>query len=275
MAEAPSSDGVAFSLLIPAYNEAERLPASLARARAYLDARGAAYEVIVVDDGSTDGTAALVAKLAADWPALCPVRGPHRGKGAAVRAGVLAARGELLALADADFSMPVEYFDRLIAALEGGCDLAIGSREAPGAVRYREPEYRHAMGRGFNALVRLLLLPGIQDTQCGFKCLRREVALDLCAAQTVAGWGFDVELLYIARRRGYTIREIGIPWHYMEGSRVNPLRDTLTMVRDVLRVWANARRGRYEPSAAPSLGGTDAALEGESQATAALRSPWP
>lgn len=258
MADDPSPDGVAFSLIIPAYNEAQRLPASLARARAYLDAKGAPYEVLVVDDGSTDATARHVKRLAADWPSLRLVRGPHRGKGAAVCEGLLAARGAWVATADADFSMPIEEFGRFAPEATGPCDVAIGSREAPGAVRYGEPGYRHAMGRGFNALVRLLLLPGIQDTQCGFKYLRREVARDLCRGQTIEGWGFDVELLYIARRHGYTIREVGIPWHYVEGSRVNPLRDTLTMVRDVLRVWANARRGRYDRPAAAAPYDVDA-----------------
>jgi glycosyltransferase involved in cell wall biosynthesis len=246
MADDPGPKGVVFSLVIPAYNEASRLPASLARARAYLDAKGAPYEVLVVDDGSTDATADQVKALAAEWPALRLVRGPHRGKGAAVREGLLAAQGEWVAIADADLSMPVEEFDRFTEGAAGPCDIFIGSREAPGARRFGEPAYRHAMGRGFNALVRLLLLPGIQDTQCGFKRLRRAVALDLCRRQTIAGWGFDVELLYIARRRGYTVREIGIPWYYVEGSRVQPVRDTLTMVGDVLRVWMNARRGRYD-----------------------------
>jgi glycosyltransferase involved in cell wall biosynthesis len=246
MADDPGPKGVVFSLVIPAYNEASRLPASLARARAYLDAKGAPYEVLVVDDGSTDATADQVKALAAEWPALRLVRGPHRGKGAAVREGLLAAQGEWVAIADADLSMPVEEFDRFTEGAAGPCDIFIGSREAPGARRFGEPAYRHAMGRGFNALVRLLLLPGIQDTQCGFKRLRRAVALDLCRRQTIAGWGFDVELLYIARRRGYTMREVGIDWYYMPDSRVSPLRDTLTMLRDVLQIGWNARRGAYD-----------------------------
>jgi len=256
MAEGPGPGAVTFSLVIPAFNEAERLPANLAAVRAYLDARPWTYEVVVVDDGSGDGTGLLLEEMAAGWPQLRPVLGQHRGKGGAVRAGLLAARGTLVALADADFSMPVAELDRLIAATEEECDVAIGSREAPGAVRYGEPWYRHVMGRIFNALVRVLLLPDLQDTQCGFKCLRGPVAAELVRAQTLDGWGFDVELLYAARRRGYTIREIGIPWYYVRGSRVQPARDTVTMVRDVLRVWANARRGLYaRPSTSPVAAG--------------------
>jgi dolichyl-phosphate beta-glucosyltransferase len=163
-----------------------------------------------------------------------------------VKAGILAATGTCVALADADFSMPPEEFDRFGIARLGANEIAIGSREAPGARRYAEPAYRHIMGRAFNRLVQLLLLPGIQDTQCGFKCLRRAAAVDLCRQQTIAGWGFDVELLYIARRHGYAIREVPIAWHYVRGSRINPVRDTVTMVRDVLAIRRNSRRGRYD-----------------------------
>ncbi len=249
------------SLVIPAYNEARRLPATLASAREWLRHKPATCEVLVVDDGSTDATAALVQELAASWPALRLVRGPHRGKGGAVREGILAARGEYVALADADFSMPMAQFDRLFAdALDHGCDIAIGSREATGARRFGEPRYRHLMGRVFNHVVQLLL-PGIQDSQCGFKALRRAVAVDVVERQTIVGWGFDVELLYIARRRGYRIREVGIDWYYMPESRVSPLRDTLTMLRDVAQIAWNARRGVYDAAAATGAKTSTKSLE--------------
>ncbi|HEX8035722.1 MAG TPA: dolichyl-phosphate beta-glucosyltransferase [Ktedonobacterales bacterium] len=245
----------ALSIVIPAYNEAARLPTSLEALRRYLTTLPYPSEVVVADDGSTDGTSAVVKRLIRAWrtpPVLRLVSGPHLGKGGAVRAGVLAATGDYIALADADFSMPVAEFDRFKPSALGAYDLAIGSREAPGARRYDEPLHRHLMGRAFNALVQLLLLSGIQDTQCGFKCLRREVAHELCRRQTISGWGFDVELLYMARKRGYRIREVPISWHYMPGSRINPLRDTLTMLRDILTIRANGARGHYDAPVAMS-----------------------
>lgn len=235
------------SFVIPAYNEAHRLPESLARLKTYLERSALSYEVLIVDDGSADDTAAVVRSWSQRWPAVRLVEAEHAGKGGAIRAGVLAASGSCVALADADFSMPPDQFDRFPLDAPGDYDVAIGSREAPGSRRYDEPAYRHLMGRVFNALVRALLLPGIQDSQCGFKCMRREVALDLCHHQTISGWGFDVEHLYIARLRHYRIREVPISWYYVPGSRVRPIRDTLTMVRDVLTIYANGRAHRYDP----------------------------
>lgn len=239
--------GIDVSVVIPAYNEAQRLPESLTKLRSYLARHECSHEVIVVDDGSTDDTAQIVADWHARWPAVRLLRCAHLGKGGAVRAGMLAARGTFIALADADFSMPAEEFDRFTVTALGDDDIAIGSREAPGARRIGEPAYRHIMGRVFNAVVRLLLLPGIQDSQCGFKCLHRAVATELCARQTVTGWGFDAELLYIARLRGYRVREVPITWYYMPGSQVHAVRDTLTMLRDVLTIRLNGLRGRYPP----------------------------
>jgi glycosyltransferase involved in cell wall biosynthesis len=205
-----------------------------------------------VDDGSTDDTAKLVAQLAAGWPALMLVRAPHQGKGGAIRKGVLAARGAYVMLADADFSMPVDELALFDPGVLGDFDIAIGSREAQGSRRINEPTYRHVMGRIFNWLVRTMLLPGIQDTQCGFKCLRRDVAQELCACQTIQGWGFDPELLVVARRRGYTIREVPITWRYMRGSKIQPVRNTLSMIADVLTVRKNSARGDYDkPAAVP------------------------
>lgn len=253
MAEQRLAEEPALSVVIPAFNEADRLPTSLAQLRAYLEGRQEPCEVLVVDDGSTDGTAEVVADWSRRWPAVRLVRGRHRGKGAAVREGVLVAKGTYVALADADFSMPAEEFERFRQTLMEPGDIAIGSREAKGSRRIGEPAYRHIMGRAFNALVRALLLPGIQDTQCGFKYLRRAVAVELCRKQTVDGWAFDVELLYIARLRGYRAREVPISWYYMPGSRVHPLRDTIAMVRDVLTIRFNGARGRYAVGAAPCV----------------------
>ena len=244
-ANADAFNQPAFSIVIPAYNEALRLPASLDHLRAYVASRPSPTEVIVVDDGSVDATAELVEQRMADWPGLRLLREPHRGKGGAIRAGVLAARGDYIALADADFSMPAEEFDRFGVAAAGEYDVAIASRTAPGAVRTGEPPNRRIMGAVFSLVVRALLVPGIRDTQCGFKCLRREAALDFCAHQTIEGWCFDVELLHIARLRGYRVREVPIAWHFVPGSRVHPLRDAASVLRDLLVIRLRSWRGRY------------------------------
>lgn len=257
--DAPA-DGVRLSFVIPAFNEAARLTESLARLKTYIATLRFPCEVIVIDDGSADATVAIAREWLATWPALRLLEEPHRGKGAAVRAGVLAAQGASIALADADFSMPVEEFSRFLGD-DSPYDVAIGSREAPGAQRFDEPAYRHLMGRIFNRLVQVTLLPGIEDTQCGFKVLRRLVAIELCQRQTITGWGFDVELLAIARQRGYVIREIPIPWRYVAGSRIHPIRDTFSMVGDILTVRRNLRKGRYtrplnaQPAATVELSG--------------------
>jgi glycosyltransferase involved in cell wall biosynthesis len=242
-----AQQSISLSIVIPAYNEAHRLPASLEQARAFLESSALSTEILIVDDGSDDGTAAVVEQAQREWPALKLLRQAHAGKGAAVRLGVAQAVGKQIALADADFSMPLTEFRRFMPDALGDYDIAIASREAPGARRYGEPEYRHIMGRVFNRLVQWLLLSGIEDTQCGFKFLRRAVAQDIIGQLTIDGWGFDVELLYIARRHGYQIREIGVPWRYGSDSRVSPLRDTLTMIRDIGTIWLHSRKGRYDP----------------------------
>ena len=233
------------SIVIPAYNEARRLPESFARLYEYLQRQPYLAEVIVVDDGSDDSTAAVVRAWMGRWHALRLIQIPHTGKGGAVRAGALAAQGAWIFLADADFSMPVQELSLFAPSEYPSTDVLIGSREVPGARRIGEPFYRHLMGRAFNLAVQWLLAPGIRDTQCGFKRLRREVALDLFFHQSVTGWGFDVELLYVARLRGYVIREIPISWYYKTGSKIHPVRDTLTMGRDLISIWRNARAGAY------------------------------
>jgi cellulose synthase/poly-beta-1,6-N-acetylglucosamine synthase-like glycosyltransferase len=229
------ADAPELTIVIPAYNEAHRLPASLERLKAYVEGRTTRIEIINA--------------WMERWPALRLVTGKHRGKGGAIRAGVLAARGEYVAMADADFSMPAAEFDRFGADALGPYDIAIGSREVEGARRYDEPRYRRVMSRVFNLVARTLLVRGIRDTQCGFKCLRREAALDLCEHQTIEGWGFDVELLHVARLRGYRICEVPITWRYMPGSRMQPLRTALTMLRDLCVIRLNSWRGRYAESA--------------------------
>jgi glycosyltransferase involved in cell wall biosynthesis len=236
------------SLIIPAYNEGERLPETLPPVFDFLESQPYPFEIILVDNNSRDNTREIALEFAATRPYFRVLDEPAQGKGAAVRAGMLAAVGEYLFMADADFSMPVEEIAKFLPPRLSQYDIAIGSREAPGAVRYNEPQYRHLMGRIFNFYVKVLAIPGFEDTQCGFKCFRREVAHDILPGQTIDGWAFDVELLFIALRRGYRVIEVPIHWYYGENSRVSPVRDTINMIREVLRIRYNGFTGRYDPA---------------------------
>jgi dolichyl-phosphate beta-glucosyltransferase len=242
------------SLVIPAYNEAARLPATLDALAAHFAGQPHSVEVLVVDDGSADATAEVARARAVAWPAVRLLALPHRGKGHAVRAGVLASRGEHVFICDADLSMPIEELGKFLPDTMRRCEIAIASREGPDARRFDEPLTRHLMGRVFNALVRLLVLPGIQDSQCGFKCLRGDAGRALAAAQTLDGWGFDVEWLAVARHWDYRVVEVPIHWYCSASSRVHPLRDSWAMLRDVLIVRRNLRRGRYPAAPVASAG---------------------
>lgn len=239
------------SLIIPAYNEGERLPTTLPQVFAFLEAQTYPFEIILVNNNSRDNTREIALEFAATRPYLRVIDEMTQGKGAAVRTGMLAATGEYLFMADADFSMPVEEIAKFLPPHMEGYDVAIGNREAPGARRYNEPAYRHFMGRVFNFYVKVLAIPGFEDTQCGFKCFRREVAWNILPCQTIDGWAFDVELLFIALRHGYHIVEVPINWYYGENSRVSPVRDTINMIREVLRIRYNGFTGRYD-SARPA-----------------------
>jgi dolichyl-phosphate beta-glucosyltransferase len=199
----------------------------------------------VVDDGSTDGTCRLVEDFLASHPTVRLLRNPHRGKGHAVKTGMLAAAGEYRFQCDADLSMPIEELEKFLPPARNHFDIAIGSREVRGAHRYHEPAYRHLMGRAFNLLVRLLATRGLADTQCGFKCYRGEVAEDLFPLQTTQGFGFDVEILYLAQKRGLHIVEVPISWYHNADSKIRPLQDTTAMVRETLMIRWNDLRGLY------------------------------
>ena len=254
--DARESESAPFlSVVIPAYNEAARLPDTLRAILAFLHRQPYRAEVIVVDDGSTDGTAE-VADMALAETLGRVLREAHRGKGAAVRAGMIASHGARILFTDADLAVPIEETERMLRALEGGFAVAIGSREGVGALREGEPAFRHLMGRVFNFIVQWLAVPGINDTQCGFKLFRSEAVAAILprlrlygpAAPTVQGarvTGFDVEMLVIARRQGFRIREEPVHWQYGQQSKVRPLADTFWNLRDVLRVRINDWRGYY------------------------------
>jgi dolichyl-phosphate beta-glucosyltransferase len=252
-----SEQGPSLSLVIPAYNEAARIRQTLETAWDYLTHQPFVTELLLVDDGSPDQTGAIASAFAGDHPGVRVLTIAHGGKAAALRAGLASATGAVIAFSDADLATPLHYLEDFRRAIVGGDDVVIGSREGQGAVRIDEPVYRHWMGRVFNLIVRLLLLPEIQDTQCGFKMFRREAALAVLTrarlyrdvGSTLRGprvTAFDVELLVVARRLGYRIRTVPVAWTYGSQSKVNPVRDTLNNLADVLRVKWNDVRGRYD-----------------------------
>ena len=235
------------SIVIPAHNEETRLPGTLEQVFRFLAGQDFPAEVIVVENGSNDRTYEIAREFTERHPALRVIQNDWRGKGLAVQRGVKEAKGEYVFLCDADLSMPIEEIGKFLPPQLLNADIAIASREAHGAVRYNEPYYRHFTGRVFNTLIRWLVLPKLQDTQCGFKCIRAETARDIFRYQTLTGWAFDVELLFIARRHGYSVVEIPIHWYFNADSKISVLRDSLRMFLDLLAIRRNARRGLYDP----------------------------
>lgn len=247
---------VDLSIVVPAYNEEQRLQRTLTAIDVFLASRGPSSEIIVADDGSDDRTVATAASfIPSAGVTLRILTLPHRGKASAVRDGVLAARGQLVLFTDADLSTPMSFAPALLGALDERTRVAIGSREGAGARRLDEPAYRHAMGRVFNWLVRTLAVPGINDTQCGFKAFDREAAHAIFSRTRLHGTatirgprvsGFDVEVLFIAGHLGYLIAEIPVHWQHASGSKVQPFLDPFRMFGDVVRVRLNALAGRYD-----------------------------
>lgn len=232
------------SIIIPARNEEMRLPDTLEKIHAYLNRQTYQAEIIVVENGSTDRTLPIAQDYAARLPHVSALHSSP-GKGEAVKKGMLAAQGDYRFICDADLSMPIDEVSRFLPPNAPDAEICIGSREAPGSVRYNEPSYRHFTGRGFNTLVRWLLLPGLQDTQCGFKCFRGAVAEQIFPLQTISGWTFDVEVLYIAHLHGWRIVEVPINWYYNPGSKIRVLQDSWGMFSDLIKIRRNARRGLY------------------------------
>lgn len=243
------------TIVVPAYNESARLPQTLSEIDRFIVDANLNAELVIVDDGSDDDTLRIARDHNSPAARYVVISRPHRGKASAVRAGMLAGSGRYVLFTDADLSTPISYATKLIEALDRGADVAIGSREGIGATRVGEPAYRHVMGRIFNAVVKLLAVPGINDTQCGFKAFHSESAQVIFSRtilhtgdDSVRGprvTGFDVEVLFIARQSGFQIVEVPVYWEHVTGSKVQPLPDSFRMFADVLRVRWNAIRGRY------------------------------
>jgi dolichyl-phosphate beta-glucosyltransferase len=244
------------SVVIPAYNEESRLPDTLGRVDAYFQQRSYPVEILVVDDGSSDGTAAVVKAFALQHPSVRLVQNEHRGKGYTVRTGVLRALGERILVCDADLATPIEEEQKLSPWLQNGYSVAIASREGLGSSRIGEPFYRHIMGRIFNLITRLVAVGGFQDTQCGFKMFSAVAARDIFQhvqlygenAAVVHGsavTAYDVEVIFLAVKRGYRVKEVPTEWRYGTMTKVNPLKDSMRNFSDVMRVRLNDWRGRY------------------------------
>lgn len=233
------------SIVIPALNEEHRLPGSLEKIDQFLKQQPYSAEVVIVENGSTDNTVGVVQQYALTHPYVRLLAGEPRGKGRAVRRGMLAARGEYRFICDSDLSMPIEEINKFLPPRLTGVQVAIGSREAPGSQRFGEPYHRHLMGRILNLLVKLLAVSDFEDTQCGFKMVTATAANDLFSVSRINGIGFDVELLYIAKRRRYHIMEVPINWYFNPDSRMLLFRDSLAIIREIFAIRRYWREGEY------------------------------
>jgi dolichyl-phosphate beta-glucosyltransferase len=240
----PAGDGLVLSIVVPAFNEEQRLPATLTRMRAYLDGRDEEYEVLVVDDGSSDNTLAMSREVANEWPQLQVLAlERNTGKGAAVRLGMLTAKGEHRVFSDADLSTPIEEVEELRARLVGNCAVAIASRALPESqIDVHQPGKREVMGRTYNRLLRVAALRGLHDTQCGFKAFTAESAVACFTPLKTLRFGFDAEVLLRARRLGWTVAEVPVRWEHKEDSRVSAMRDSVGVLYDLVRLRFIVRR---------------------------------
>ncbi len=236
-----------YSIVIPAYNESARIPATLESIVAAIRANQWAAEVIVVNDGSKDSTAQLVRDFALQAPEVRLIENPgNRGKGYSVRSGILQALGEVVMFTDADLSAPMDEAGRLFAAIAAGADIAIGSRWLErGRQTHRQPLYRQFFGRCFNAVCRMVMQLPFADTQCGFKAFTRAAAHTVFQLQTIERWGFDPEILFIGIKRGFRIVEVPVSWAHDERSRMSYLRDGMQMLKELALVRWNALTGHY------------------------------
>jgi dolichyl-phosphate beta-glucosyltransferase len=243
-----------YSFVIPAYNESSRIRPTLDEILRYTDAQNWDAEILVVDDGSRDDTPDVIREYARAHSQIRLLRNPgNRGKGYSVRNGMLHARGDICLFTDADLSSPISEALKLFETIRGGADGAIGSRWLRAELQTeRQPLYRQAFGRIFNLVLRVFLGLRFKDTQCGFKAFRREAAQRIFPLQKIERWGFDPEILYVARRMGLRVAEVPVVWAHSEGTRMHPFRDGVRMFVDVLHIRWNALTGAYSASARPA-----------------------
>ncbi len=246
-----------YSVVIPAFNEADKISITINQVLTFMRSFSSSFELIIVDDGSSDNTAQIVENLVSESPELVLIKNPHKGKGFTVYTGVRKAKGDLIYTADADLSAPISELKKLsVWVKDQNFDIVIASREGVGAERIGEPYYRHLMGRIFNYCVQVIALPGISDSQCGFKLYKKKAAQDIFSRLQIYGEGskvlktayvgaWDVEVLYLARKLRYTIKQVPVAWTFVKTTRINPFGDALKMLRDVLQVRLNDMRGKY------------------------------
>jgi dolichyl-phosphate beta-glucosyltransferase len=223
------------SIVIPAYNEETRLPSTLRAILDFMSARNEELELIVVDDGSKDNTIEVAKTFLENVRVISLDK--NSGKGAAVRAGMLAAKGDYIFFSDADLSTPIYELDKLLLELKNSSDIAIGSRALDySSIKVHQPFYRELMGKTFNKIVQLLVVKGIQDTQCGFKGFKKSVVKEVFGKAEIDGFGFDVEIMYLANKLGYKIKEISVEWFNDEQSKISPIKDSIKMLREILKI---------------------------------------
>lgn len=254
-----------YSIVIPAYNEEDKITSTLTQVVNFMRGYSESFEVLVVNDGSTDATSEKISAFAKENSEIILVDNPHKGKGYAVWTGMMKAVGNFIYMADADLSAPIEDLKKFsVWILEHDFDIVIGSREGIGAKRIGEPVYRHIMGRAFNYFVQLFAIPGIQDSQCGFKLFTNKSAKDIFGRSAIYGSGtkeiksayfgaWDVEVLYIARKLGYKIKQVPVTWVYVKSKRFNPLGNSVKMALDVLKIRLNDIRGKYKSAQLTSI----------------------
>ncbi|PKN90189.1 MAG: glycosyl transferase [Chloroflexi bacterium HGW-Chloroflexi-4] len=234
------------SIILPAHNEEQRLPETLQLVTQFIQSQNFVIELVIVENASKDRTLEIAREYASQHDNVLVLHEERPGKGLAVKQGMIAASGEYRIFCDVDFSMPITEIPKFLPPFQSNVDIAIASREAKGAVRYDEPLTRHIIGRIFNMVVWILVLPGINDTQCGFKCFSAEVSNKLFPLQSISGWTFDVEILAIARQMGYKVVEVPVPWYYQPQSKVNVVKDFMRTLKELIKVRKIIRTRSYE-----------------------------